>query len=238
MKYRKTPVRERATYTYRFNNGDKAIVSIGKMTLIIHDGRSFTYCDETITKEAIDMLHRLDDREVRELSKAANAESPQEKKKRLALKKRWELEHPDSDANPYQRPPKNIRIDAFLDSENWDEMDNLLYLQSDKKEGNSLSKQEEEIKKLVATFSKEEKFLYKVHYVKELSYRDISIKTGLSLNAIRCRMKRLKRKIQRYFNGSSDPKSEKSRTSLVKGENPKKGETGIGNQDAQGDVDQ
>ena len=160
MKYRKTPMKERATYTYRFDNGDKAIVSFGKMTLIIHDGRSFTYCDESITKEAIDMLHRLDDREVRELSKASNAESPLEKKKRLALKKQWELEHPDSDANPYQRPPKNIRLDAFLDSENWDEMDNLLYLQSNERGGNSLLKHEEEIKKLVATFSKEEKFLY------------------------------------------------------------------------------
>lgn len=55
-------MKERATYIYRFDNGDKAIVSIGKMTLIIHDGRSFTYCDESNTNKAIDMLHRLDEK--------------------------------------------------------------------------------------------------------------------------------------------------------------------------------
>ena len=55
-------MKERATYTYRFDNGDKAIVSIGKMTLIIHDSRSFTYCDESITNDTIDMLHRLNEK--------------------------------------------------------------------------------------------------------------------------------------------------------------------------------
>lgn len=80
MKYRKTPKRERSTYIYRFDDGDKATVSIGKMTLIIHDGRTFTYPDESITQESIGMLHRLDDKEVRELGKMVNMESPQEKK--------------------------------------------------------------------------------------------------------------------------------------------------------------
>ena len=237
MKYRKTPKRERATYTYRFDNGDKATVSIGKMTLIIHDGRTFTYPDESITQESIEMLHRLDDREVRELGKLINTESPQEKKRRLALKKKWDIEHPDRDHNPYAKAPKNIRLDAFLESGRWDEIDSLLYLQSDQNEGNKASESKAKIRRFVNTFSKEEKFLYNAYYVKEMSYKEIAETIGIPVDAARCRLKRLNRKIRANFNGISDPKRKKSRTRLVKGHDSQKGEESGGNQNSHGGDD-
>lgn len=237
MKYRKTPKRERATYTYRFDNGDKATVSIGKMTLIIHDGRTFTYPDESITQESIEMLHRLDDREVRELGKLINTESPQEKKRRLALKKKWDIEHPDRDDNPYVRAPKNIRLDAFLESGRWDEIDSLLYLQSNQDEGNQASESKTKIRQFVNTFSKEEKFLYNAYYVKEMSYKEIAEVIGIPVDAARCRLKRLNRKIRANFKGNSDPKREKSRTRLVKGHESQKGEERGGNQNSHGGDD-
>lgn len=237
MKYRKTPKRERATYTYRFDNGDKATVSIGKITLIIHDGRTFTYPDESITQEAIEMLHRLDDKEVRELGKMINTESPQEKKRRLTLKKKWDIEHPDRDDNPYVRAPKNIRLDAFLESGRWDEIDSLLYLQSDQNEGNKASESKARIRRFVNTFSKEEKILYNAYYVKEMSYKEISENTGLSEETVRWRMKRIKDKIHAKFEASNVTKSKKSRTRLVKGHDSQKGEESGGNQNSHGGDD-
>lgn len=127
------------------------------MTLIIHDGRTFTYSDESITQESIGMLHRLDDKEVRELGKMVNMESPQEKKRRLALKRKWDIEHPGKDDNHYAKASKNIRLDAFLESERWDEIDNLLYLQSDQNNEKRALESKAKIRQFVDTFSKEEK---------------------------------------------------------------------------------
>ena len=237
MKYRKTPKRERSTYIYRFDNGDKATVSIGKMTLIIHDGRTFTYPDESITQESIGMLHRLDDKEVRELGKMVNMESPQEKKRRLALKRKWDIEHPGKDDNHYAKASKNIRLDAFLESERWDEIDNLLYLQSDQNNEKRALESKAKIRQFVDTFFKEEKILYKEYYVKEMSYKEIAEIIGIPVDAACCRLKRLNRKIRVNFKGISDPKRKKSRTRLVKGHESQKGEQSSGKQNSHGGDD-
>ena len=87
MKYKKTPMRKRKTYSYLFENGDKVILFVGFSKTILHDGRTSISIDEGITEEVIRKLHRLDDAEVRSNLKEINCETDKEMRERLYLRK-------------------------------------------------------------------------------------------------------------------------------------------------------
>ena len=167
MKFRKTPQNQRQTYTYRFDNGDWSVVSVGKVTSF-HDGTITVSNDASITKEMISYLHKLDDKEVRENLRAINFEDKPMMKERIAKKKQWNKEHPYEE-NPYDRPVKVISLNAFTPDATLDMIDNFLYHNLLDEEGKIA--EEERIKALVdqvdayvATFSERRQLIYRYYF--------------------------------------------------------------------------
>ena len=116
MKLRKTPISKRTTYTYCFDNGDKVVLEPGKSTKVCATGKIEITIDPSITEINISYLHREDDAEVRADLKYINCEDNQERKTRIANKKKWAAEHP-YEPNPYDKPKRIINLDAFGDDE-------------------------------------------------------------------------------------------------------------------------
>ncbi len=202
MKLRKTPLWLRDTYTYRFDNGDWSVVSVGKVTSF-HNGTLTVSYDTSITKELISYLHRLDDREVRENLKARNFEDKPMMKERIKKKKQWDKEHQNED-NPYDRPVKIISLNVFTPNATLDMIDNFLY-------HNSLNEEyeiaeEERIKTLtdqveayVATFSEKRQIIYRDYFKDNLTQEEIALKLGISENAVKMSIKKMKKAISKKF---------------------------------------
>ena len=207
MKLRKTPLWQRDTYIYRFNNGDWSVVSVGKVTSF-HDGSITVSNDASITKELISYLHKLDDKEVRENLRAINFEDKPMMKERIAKKKQWNKEHPYEE-NPYDRPVKVISLNAFTPDATLDMIDNFLYHNSLDEEGKIA--EEERIKALVdqvdayvATFSERRQLIYRYYFKDNLTQEEIAHKLGVSENAVKMTIKKMKKAISKKFSGKKD----------------------------------
>ena len=207
MKFRKTPQNQRQTYTYRFDNGDWSVVSVGKVTSF-HDGTITVSNDASITKEMISYLHKLDDKEVRENLRAINFEDKPMMKERIAKKKQWNKEHPYEE-NPYDRPVKVISLNAFTPDATLDMIDNFLYHNLLDEEGKIA--EEERIKALVdqvdayvATFSERRQLIYRYYFKDNLTQEEIAHKLGVSENAVKMTIKKMKKAISKKFSGKKD----------------------------------
>jgi len=202
MKLRKTPLWQRDTYTYRFNNGDWSIVSVGKVTSF-HDGSITVSNDVSITKEMISYLHKLDDKEVRDNLRAINFEDKPMMKERIAKKKQWDEEHPYED-NPYDKPIKVISLNAFTPDATLDMIDNFLYHNS-LDEGDEIAKEEriEELRKqvedYVSTLYPSMQELYQLFYVEGLSRIEICKRLNIDKTTISRRINLLNKKIFKNF---------------------------------------
>lgn len=201
MKLRKTPLRQRDVYIYRFENGDKSIVSIGKVTSY-HNGICNVSYDSSITAETIKLLHKADDKEVRENVKAITFEDNTMRKERLANKKKWDVEHPEM-INPYDKPPKVIRLETITSNTTIDEIDNFLYQNSNEDDDSSELERIESLTKLVEDFVKtlnsSMQELYDLLYIQGLNQNQISKKLNLTRGTVSIRKKRLDRKIFENF---------------------------------------
>ena len=202
MKLRKTPLWQRDTYTYRFDNGDWSVVSVGKVTSF-HDGTVSVSNDVSITKELISYLHKLDDKEVRENLRAINFEDKPMMKERIAKKKQWDEEHPYED-NPYDKPIKVISLNAFTPDATLDMIDNFLYHNSPDEE-DEIAKEEriEELRKqvedYVSTLYPSMQELYQLFYVEGLSRMEICKRLNIDKTTISRRINLLNEKIFKKF---------------------------------------
>ena len=202
MKLRKTPLWQRDTYTYRFDNGDWSVVSVGKVTSF-HDGTVSVSNDVSITKELISYLHKLDDKEVRENLRAINFEDKPMMKERIAKKKQWDEEHPYED-NPYDKPIKVISLNAFTPDATLDMIDNFLYHNSPDEE-DEIAKEEriEELRKqvedYVSTLYPSMQELYQLFYVEGLSRMEICKRLNIDKTTISRRINLLNKKIFKNF---------------------------------------
>ena len=202
MKLRKTPLWQRDTYTYRFNNGDWSVVSVGKVTSF-HDGTISVSNDVSITNELISYLHKLDDKEVRENLRAINFEDKPMMKERIAKKKQWDEEHPYED-NPYDKPIKVISLNAFTPDATLDMIDNFLYHNSPDEE-DEIAKEEriEELRKqvedYVSTLYPSMQELYQLFYVEGLSRMEICKRLNIDKTTISRRINLLNEKIFKKF---------------------------------------
>ena len=202
MKLRKTPLWQRDTYTYRFDNGDWSVVSVGKVTSF-HDGTISVSNDASITKEVISNLHKLDDKEVRENLRTINFEDRPMMKERIAKKKQWDKEHPNEE-NPYDKPPKVIYLNKFTPDATLDMIDNFLYHNSLVEEDEIAEKERiEELRKqvedYVSTLYPSMQELYQLLYVQGMSQKEICEKLNLAKNTVSQRKKVLERKIFKKF---------------------------------------
>jgi len=190
------------TYTYFHPNGDKVIVGEGKMTTIYASGDVFVQIDDSITEITIKQLHQMDDAEVRADLKYINCEENQERKTRIANKKKWASEHPD-EPNPYDKPKRIINLDAFGDDENAQEDKNkLLYeasLLAHDEDADYYEDKLELIRKYVDTLPKSMQEIFDLIYIQELTQAEVCMKLGLSKSTVSERVKTLENKIKKHF---------------------------------------
>ena len=202
MKLRKTPISQRMTYTYIHPNGDKVIVGEGKMTTIYASGDVFVQIDDSITEITIKQLHQMDDAEVRADLKYINCEDNQERKTRIANKKKWAAEHPD-EPNPYDKPKRIINLDAFGDDENAQEDKNKLlygaFLLAHNEDADYYREKLEIIEEYVSTLPETMQEMYDLIYIQELTQAEVCVKLGLSKSTVSERVKTLENKIKKHF---------------------------------------
>lgn len=86
MKLRKTPISERKSYTYEFDNGDKSIIEPGKTTFISASGDVSIQFDESIKDDTIKGLHLDDDALVKSNLKYINCEDNKTRNIRIEKK--------------------------------------------------------------------------------------------------------------------------------------------------------
>ncbi len=202
MKLRKTPLWQRDTYTYRFDNGDWSVVSVGKVTSF-HDGTISVSNDASITKELISNLHKLDDKEVRENLRTINFEDKPMMKERIAKKKQWDKEHPNEE-NPYDKPPKVIYLNKFTPDATLDMIDNFLYHNSLDEEAEIAEKERieklrKQVEDYVSTLCPTMQELFQLLYVQGLNQNQISMRLHLTRGTVSVRKKWLDRKIFEKF---------------------------------------
>ena len=202
MKLRKTSNSKRTTYTYFFENGDKVILEPGVSTTIRATGNREIQIDETITEITIKQLHQMDDAEVRADLKYINIEDNQERKTRIANKKKWAAERPN-EPNPYDKPKRIINLDAFGDDEKSQEDKNkLLYeasLLAHDEDADYYEDKLELIHKYVDTLPKSMQEIFDLIYIQELTQAEICMKLGLSKSTVSERVKTLENKIKKHF---------------------------------------
>lgn len=206
MKYKKTPMRKRKTYSYLFENGDRVILSVGFSKTILHDGRTFISIDEGITEEVIKKLHRLDDAEVRCNLKEINCETDKEMRERLYLRKLWMKAHPGCFPTPYDTSRKRIRLDSMMEADRDGEADRYLYLHATKDEDEALDELIEEVHSFVNTLTKPEQELFRLYFIEGCIYREIAEFFGISVNATKLKVSRIRKKIISHFSVESDTK--------------------------------
>lgn len=204
MKTRKTPWSERMTYTYHFDNGDRVTLSPGKSTTISASGKVSVSIDEGITEVTIKRLHQRDDAEVRNNLKQITCESPKERERRLAEKKRWAEGHPEypESENPYANAPRVISLDAHFGDPSFQEDKSRIL------EDASLSYQEGEeelddraisVREYVSTLPATMRQLYDLLYVRGLKQAEVCRLLGLSKSTVSERTKTLESKIRGHF---------------------------------------
>lgn len=202
MKLRKTPGSKRETYTYFFENGDKVILEPGVSTTIRATGHREIQIDDSITEITIKQLHQLDDAEVRADLKYINCEDNQERKTRIANKKKWAAEHPD-ETNPYDKPKRIINLDAFGDDKNAQEDKNkLLYeasILAHDEDAENYEDKLELIRNYVDTLPKSMQEIFDLIYIQELTQAEVCMKLGLSKSTVSERVKTLENKIKKHF---------------------------------------
>lgn len=202
MRLRKTSSSKRMTYTYFFENGDRVILEPGVSTTIRATGHREIQIDETITEITIKQLHQMDDAEVRADLKYINIEDNQERKTRIANKKKWATEHPD-EPNPYDKPKRIINLDAFGDDENAQEDKNkLLYeasLLAHDEDADYYEEKLELIRNYVDTLPKSMQEIFDLIFIQQLTQAEVCVKLGLSKSTVSERVKTLKNKIKKHF---------------------------------------
>ena len=204
MKLRKTPMSERTKYTYHFNNGDKVVLEPGKVTTMYGSGGVSVEIDESITEITIKDLHAEDDKEVYQNLKHLNCEDYEERQKRIALKKKWDEEHPEGGLNPYEHPQRVVNIDSLTDDDGEEVGDKskVLYqaaLMAEDDEDDDIDEHISKIREAVATFPKSMQELYKLHYIERLSQVEIAKKLKVAKSSVSMRLKKLEEKIYKYF---------------------------------------
>ncbi len=200
MKIRRTPIWDRKTYRYYFSNGDKSIVSVGKVTNI-HNGCMTVIYDKTITEDVIAFLHYLDDIEVRNNLKEINFEDYPTRVERLKNKKEWEIKHPYEE-NPYAKPPKVIRLSLIGDEDKIEEIENFIYqnIEKDNDQSNLIyEERKRQLEEFISTLNSSMQELFKLLYVDGLSQKEVCEKLHLAKNTISVRKKLLDNKIFQKF---------------------------------------
>ena len=202
MKLRKTPISERKSYTYEFDNGDKSIIEPGKTTFISSSGDVSVQFDESIKDDTIKELHLDDDALVRSNLKYINCEDNKTRNIRIENKKKWMIEHPNEpkELNPYNHPQRIIEIDFFgSDDEDFDKSRLQFEAAMSFKRDEELSEEIRVLCEFVATLPKIMQQTYELIFIKGYKQSEMCKKLGLSKSTVSERVKNLEKNIKENF---------------------------------------
>lgn len=206
-KLRKTPQAQRQHYIYESENGYTSVLFPGVCRQYMKDGTYFDIKDPSITPELIASLHKEDDKEVYTNLKYLNYETPEEREKRIANKKKWNLEHMDESGivhgdNPYENPPKIIRFNFNYDNdEDYSESNSRAEYEAVKllEEETVDDPRAELVRQYVSTLSERMQSLYYYIYVLGFPQSYYVWRFGLSKSTVSEGVKSLNEKIFKHF---------------------------------------
>ena len=168
MLFRKTPTKERNTYTYHFNDGSVSVIPA--------DGE---------TEVWIKALHSSDDSIV--YNNIKNSRPPVEEWQKEAIRQ-WKEKHPGEEV------PKNwnLSLDGLKETE---DVDHSSYMKEIVEKTDEADPLMELLHDVVADLPEDEKKLYVLRYQYELSQKAIAAEFGVSQNTVSKRLRKLEEKI-------------------------------------------
>lgn len=158
LKIRKTPTKQRSTYTYVTAEGFKIVLRPG---------------EENVTEVHIKMLHSMDDAEVYNNIKNARPEPSEAEKRQM---REWENQHPGEKALRNW----NLSLDASLtDEDDSAKLGDMIVAPEE-----TDSPDVERLRKIVATMTERQKQVYQLHLLEGFSVKETAAILGMSSPAV------------------------------------------------------
>lgn len=157
-KIRKTPTKQRGTYTYVTAEGCKIVLRPG---------------EDEVTEVHIKMLHSMDDSEVYNNIKNARPEPSEAEKQQM---REWEEQHPG------EKAPRNwnLSIDALLTEEDDSATLGDMIAAPEKTDNPEV----ERLRQIVATMTERQKQVYQLHLLEGFSVKETAAILGMSSPAV------------------------------------------------------
>ena len=158
LRIRKTPTKQRGTYTYVTAEGCKIVLRPG---------------EQDVTEVHIKMLHSMDDAEVYNNIKNARPEPTAEEKQQM---REWEEQHPG------EKAPRNWNLS--LDTSLSDEDDSATLGDMVAAPEKTDSPEVEHLRQIVASMTERQKQVYQLHLLEGFSVKETAAILGMSSPAV------------------------------------------------------
>lgn len=160
MKSHKTPLKERGTYTYHFDNGTKVTIKPG---------------EEGVTEEFIKKLHSLDDSEVYYNHK--NWHRPMSEEEKQVIKE-WEEKHPGEKYTEVW----NLSLDSIFEEDG--NQDKSILLADNAVEEDEVSDEVDELRAVVSKMTEKQQRVYELHFIEGYSLTEVAAITNTSIPSV------------------------------------------------------
>src|SRR5574344_1347025 len=175
MRNHKTPLKERGTYTYIFDDGSRVTIKTD---------------EEGVTEEFIKKLHSLDDSEVYYNHK--NWHRPISEKEKQDIKE-WEEKHP---GEKYQEV-WNLSIDSIFDEEG--NQDKCIYIADNTTIEEETSDEVDRLREVVSKMTEKQKRVYELHFLEGYSLTEIAAIMGTSVASVHKHKEKILKFIKENF---------------------------------------
>lgn len=176
MRFRKTPMSQRSTYTYFNADGTTTTLVPGV------DG---------ITEEHIKMLHAMDDAEV--YSNVKNSR-PKKTEAEKAADAEWECQHPGEKAPVLY----NASLDYIIEGE-----DDEYSLEDVIGNSDDNSAEVEILHMAIETLNERQKRIYELHYLQGFTLKEVAAVLGLSAPTVTGYKQRIEKIIKKFFDDAN-----------------------------------
>lgn len=175
MKSHKTAQKDRAFYTYQFDDGRKVTLKPG---------------EEGVTEEFIKQLHALDDSEVYYNNK--NWHRPVTEKEKIRMKE-WEEKHPG------EKYPDvwNLSLDSVFEEDG--SQDKCIYLADNTSVDEDVSDEVERLREVVSKMTEKQKRVYELHFIEEYSLTEVAAILNTSIPSVHKHKEKILKFIKENF---------------------------------------
>lgn len=175
MKSRKTPLKERGTYTYHFDDGTKITIKPGE------DG---------VTEEFIKKLHSFDDAEVYINNKNWHRPISDEEKKDI---KEWEENHPGEK----YKDTWNMSLDSIYDEDG--SQDKSIILADRTAFEEETSDATEKVREIVSTMTERQRQVYELHFIRGYSLTEVAAILNVKIPVVHRHKEKVLKIIEKNF---------------------------------------